>query len=257
MNPPEISSTSNARVKAWVALTKRSHRDAIGQFLVEGARESKRLSRHTRIVEMIWCEEYAGREAPFGATTVSAHVFDKISRRSHPDGTAVVAVTPDFGVAQFSPPEPSLVLVADGIEKPGNIGAMMRTCDALGAALLASELATDLVNPNVIRSAQGALLAIPTASVDRTSASAWCVEHTQTVVLRPHDSTSVWDIDLSGPTSIVVGAEDVGVDDQWDAVGTGVRIPMAGQSDSLNASVAAAIVLAEARRQRSSSIATT
>jgi TrmH family RNA methyltransferase len=257
MNPPEISSTTNARVKAWVSLTKRSHRDEVGQFLVEGARESQRLSRHTHVVETIWCEEYAGRAAPFGATTVSARVFDKISRRSHPDGTAVIAVTPDTGLDQFTPPAPSLVLVADGVEKPGNIGAMMRTCDALGAALLASELATDLVNPNVIRAAQGALLAIPTASVDRESAIAWCVGHTQTVVLRPHDSTSVWDIDMTEPTSIVVGAEDAGVGSQWNDIGIGARIPMSGQADSLNASVAAAIVLAEARRQRSSSIATT
>ena len=257
MSPPDISSTSNARVKAWVNLSKRSHRDETGQFLVEGARESQRLSRHTRIVETIWCEQYAGRAAPFGATTVSTHVFDKISRRTHPDGTAVIAVTPDLGIGQFSPPEPSLVLVADGVEKPGNIGAMMRTCDALGASLLASELATDLVNPNVIRAAQGALLVIPTASADRESAIAWCVEHTQTVVLRPYDSMSVWDIDMSGPTSIVVGAEDAGVGSQWNDIGVGARIPMSGQSDSLNASVAAAIVLAEARRQRSSSTVTT
>lgn len=242
---------TNTRVKSWIALGKRSERDATGSFLVEGQRESERIGQLTEILETIWCEKYAGRSAPGRAITVSEHVFDRISRRTNPDGIAVVATSPYLGIDAFNPPPPVLALVADGIEKPGNIGAMVRTGDALGAVFIGSDLATDLVNPNVIRAAQGSLFATPTTVVDRETAVQWCLDNTQVVVLRPDDDVGVWDIDFTLPTSIVVGAEHSGVGSGWDGVGTGVRIPTVGTADSLNASVSAAIVLAEVRRQRS------
>jgi TrmH family RNA methyltransferase len=190
-------------------------------------------------------------DAPRNAVTVSQHVFDRISRRTNPDGVAVIAKTPYLGIDTFSPPSPVLTVVADGIEKPGNIGAMLRTCDALGAAFIASELGTDVVNPNVVRAAQGSLFATPTALVDRATAVAWCTANSQVLVLRPDATAKVWDIDLTRPTSIVVGAEHDGVGAEWDGVGTGVSIPMVGIADSLNTSISAAIVIAEANRQRS------
>jgi TrmH family RNA methyltransferase len=238
-------------VKSWVALANRSDRDTTGLFLVEGEREADRIRQLTAITETIWCEKYTGREAPRRATTVSDHVFDRISKRSYPDGVAVIATTPYLGIDAFDPPTPSLVMVADGIEKPGNVGAIVRTVDGLGASFIGSDLGTDLVNPNVIRSAQGSLFAMATAVVDRDSAVHWCSTNTQVVVLRPDDDTDVWDIDFTTPTSIVVGAEHSGVGSAWDDVGIGARIPTVGMADSLNASVSAAIVLAEARRQRS------
>jgi TrmH family RNA methyltransferase len=251
MSLPEITSTSNPRVKSWLALSKRSVRDTSAAFLVEGRREVERLTLHADTVETIWCEEYAGAVGSPRATTVSSAVFDKISHRQHPDGIAVVARTPDLSLDTFVPAEPALVLVADGIEKPGNIGAILRTCDALGAAFLGSSLGTDLVNPNVVRSAQGSLFAMPTAAVDEKSAVAWCTANTEVVVTRPVDAAVVWDLDLTRPVSVVIGSEDAGVSDAWSSVGTGARIPTAGTADSLNASVTAAIVIAEARRQRS------
>jgi TrmH family RNA methyltransferase len=247
----EISSTANPRVKSWHALQKRSVRDATHRFLIEGRRESNRAIPHVDRLELIWCEEYAHEAAPRGATTVSTAVFDKISRRQHPDGVAVVAESPDLSFASFTVDDRSLVLVADGMEKPGNIGAILRSCDALGAAFVGASLATDLVNPNVVRSAQGSLFSTATASVHRDDAIRWCAANTQVLITRPNDSVPLWEADLTVPTSIVIGAEDQGVADAWGAVGQGITIPMSGSADSMNASVSAAIVMAEALRQRS------
>jgi TrmH family RNA methyltransferase len=247
----EIASTTNHRVKAWFTLQKRSVRNATGLFLIEGRRESDRAIPHVDRLELIWCEDYADEAAPRGATTVSTAVFDKISRRQHPDGVAVIARIPDLSFDQFRVDSPALVLVADGIEKPGNIGAILRTCDALGAAFVGSSLATDLVNPNVVRAAQGSLFGTPTAFVSREDAIAWCSANTQVLVTRPDDSVSLWGFDLTGPTSIVIGAEAEGVAQAWSDVGVGITIPMSGHADSMNTSVTAAIVLAEASRQRS------
>ena len=257
LDTPAITSVSNPRVKSWLALSKRSERDSTRRFLVEGQRETERLSHITDLHEIIWCDAYAGTDRPTHAVTVSQHVFDRISRRTNPDGVAAVASTPPSGLDQFMPASPELVLVGDGIEKPGNIGAILRTTDALGASFLGSALGTDLVNPNVIRAAQGSLFATPTTSVDRRSAISWCDENTAVVVLRPTDSVSIWTLDLTGPTSIVIGAEHDGVSSEWDDVGVGASIPMVGMADSLNASVSAAIILAEARRQRSAGTFTT
>lgn len=251
MHSPEITSPSNPRVKSWLTLAKRSVRNDTGMFVLEGRREVERLALHTELVETIWCEQYAGSPPPLGATTVSTIVFDKLSRRQNPDGVAAIARTPDLSLSGFAPVSPALVVVADGIEKPGNIGAILRTCDALGAAFLGSSLGTDLVNPNVVRAAQGSLFAFPTAAVGSDQAVEWCKANTQIVVTRPDDAVTVWEIDFTQPTSIVIGSEDSGVSDRWGSVGTGVRIPTSGAADSLNASVTAAIVMAEASRQRS------
>jgi len=251
MTSPDITSTANPRVKAWLALAKRSVRNEKQLFLIEGQREVARLQPHVRITETIWCEALADGGAPRGATAVSQHVFERVSHREHPDGVAAVASTPDMAIDQLMPDQPALVLVADGLEKPGNIGAILRTCDALGAAFIGSGLATDLVNPNVIRAAQGSLFAVPTASVSRAEAREWCATNTNVFVTRPDDTISVWDTEMADATSIVIGAEASGVGTAWEGVGEGIAIPMSGTADSFNASVTAAIVLAEARRQRS------
>ncbi len=247
----DIESTANDRARAWFALARRSERDRTGTFVVEGRREVERALRLLDVVEVVLCPDHADPGTFPGATLVSERVFDKLSNRRHPDGVACIARTPDHRIDGFAPPEPALVLVADGIEKPGNIGAMLRTCDALGAAFVGSDLGTDLVNPNVVRSAQGSLFAPPIAVATRREAIAWCERHTTIVVAHPDPAAApVWDRDLTVPTSIVVGAEDRGVHPAWLDVGTPAVVPMRGTADSLNASVTAAIFLAEATRQR-------
>jgi TrmH family RNA methyltransferase len=251
--PPDIGSTANPRAKAWASLSKRTVRDETGTFLIEGARETERALASFTVKEVIWCPEYG--EVPGTGTkqltTVSTRVFDKISRRQNPDGVAAIGVTPDMTLTAFTPAGAALVLVGDAIEKPGNIGAMLRSCDAFGAAFVGSSLGTDLVNPNVIRAAQGSIFTTPLASVTRAAAIEWAIEHTRILVAHPDGAVPLWEQDLTGPTTIVIGSEHAGVDAQWLGVGTPTFIPMAGMADSLNASVSAGVFLAEAARQRS------
>lgn len=250
--PPDIESTANQRAKAWAALSSRSQRDRTGTFLIEGRRETLRALDHLTIDELIWCPELDERPivADISATRVSSRVFEKLSHRQNPDGIAAVARTPDLSFENFQPVSPALILVADGMEKPGNIGAMLRTCDAFGAAFIGSALATDIVNPNVVRSAQGSLFTVPIATAPRADAIEWCSRNTTVVVAYPGADTSLWETDLVGPTAIVVGAEHTGVDSQWLEMGRPTSVPMAGVADSLNASVSAGVFLGEATRQR-------
>lgn len=251
--PFDIVSTSNPRLKAWSALSKRSERDRTGTFLIEGRRETRRAIDHLTVNEVIWAPELGERPTVdmLNVTTVSARVFEKLSRRQNPDGVGAIAQSPDLSLASFSPKHPALVLVADGVEKPGNIGAMLRTCDAFGAAFIGSDLGTDLVNPNVVRAAQGSLYTTPIAAASRADAVHWCTQNAAIVVAHPTGDLSVWESDLTGPIAIVIGAEHSGVDTQWLEAGAPTRIPMAGVADSLNASVSAGVFLSEATRQRS------
>ncbi len=247
----DIDSPANPRVKAWSALGKRSERERTRQFLIEGARETRRAMERLDVVEVIVCPDYASDAAFPKATMVSRRVFDKLSRRQHPDGVAAIARTPHRSLDTFSPRRPALVLVADGIEKPGNIGAMIRTCDAFGASFVGSSLATDLENPNVIRATQGSLFSPPIATADRHESIIWSQANTRIVVAHPNEGgASLWDVDLTKPTSIVIGAEHQGVHPSWLETGRHVSLPMQGAADSLNASVTAAVFLAEAVRQR-------
>ncbi len=248
----DIESPSNPRVRSWLSLAKRSERDRTGLFIVEGTREVTRGLDLLDVVETIVCPAYAPSDFTHqSAVTVSQRVFDKLSNRQHPDGVAVIARSPDHQLSRFRPAEPALVLVGDGLEKPGNIGAVLRTCDVFGAAFLGASLGTDLTNPHVVRSAQGSLFSPPIAVAERDAAIDWCSTHTEVVIAHPDQrGTALWSIDLTKPTSIVIGAEHAGVHKAWLLAGTPTFVPMQGVADSLNASVTAGIFLAEATRQQ-------
>ncbi|MFV1999204.1 MAG: TrmH family RNA methyltransferase [Acidimicrobiia bacterium] len=251
-HPVDIESPANPRVKSWLALSKRSERDRTERFVIEGHREATRAGNLLTILETVICPEYAGGSPDLPkVVTVNTRVFDKLSHRQRPDGVLVIAQQPNVALANFAPPDPALILVADGIEKPGNIGAILRSCDAMGAGFIGASLGTDITNPNVVRSAQGSLFSTPIAVTNREAAMEWCTEHTSIIVA--HTSTtaaSLWDLDLTSPTSIVIGSEHEGVDATWLDVGIAAMVPMQGAADSLNASVAAGIFTAEATRQR-------
>lgn len=248
----DIESPANPRVKSWLALSKRSERDRTGRFLIEGNREATRAADLLTIVETVVCLEYAGGTVDLpNIVTVNARVFNKLSHRQRPDGVLVIAQQPDFALSSFAPPEPALVLVADGIEKPGNIGAIIRSCDAMGAAFIGASLGTDITNPNVVRSAQGSLFSTALAVTNRQTAIGWCTANTTIVVAHTSPSSAVlWDLDLTQPLSIVIGSEHEGIDATWLEAGRAAMVPMHGSADSLNASVAAGIFTAEATRQR-------
>jgi TrmH family RNA methyltransferase len=246
----DIESPSNPRVKGWRQLRSRRERDATGTFLIEGERETLRAAAHLEVVEVILRADRSNVELDT-PTVVSERVFVALSARQHPDGVAAIVRTPSLLLETLALGSNPVVLVADGVEKPGNVGAIIRSCDGLGAAFIGSSLGTDVVNPNVVRSAQGSLFSTAIAAAPRTDVIEWCGQRTQIIVARPDDEATLWECDLTVPTSIVVGAEDVGVHGDWLDVGTSASLPMSGSADSLNTAATAAIFLAEALRQRS------
>ncbi|MCJ7780064.1 MAG: RNA methyltransferase [Acidimicrobiia bacterium] len=254
----DIESPANRRIIETARLRQRRHRDAAGRFLIEGTREVERaVQAGASIDEIFLCPDYAPQATVSLAdgiagsgvrlANVSAFAFDKLSMRQNPDGIIAVAPTWTTAVENL---DRDLVLVAEAIEKPGNLGAMFRTADATGAALLIADAAVDPFNPNVVRASQGALFSVPFAVTDTGAAITWAHEHGAIVIATPDAVSDFWDADLSGPVSIVIGSEHTGISDAWREAGTRVRIPMTGDADSLNASASAAVLLYEAVRQR-------
>ena len=186
--------------------------------------------------------------------SVAPDVLDKASYRSRSEG--VIAVFPQFEVTldRIELGANPLVLVAESIEKPGNLGAMLRTASAAGAdAMIAVGGAVDIFNPNVLRSSTGAVLSMPLAVTSWDELDQWLMNHGLTVVATsPDASTTLFETDISGPTAVLIGAEDIGLSEHALGVASvTVTIPQVeGTTDSLNASVAAGIVLFEAVRQR-------
>jgi TrmH family RNA methyltransferase len=255
---PQIESPSNQRILAAARLKQRRQRDRTGRFLVEGARENQRaIAAGASIVEAFVCHAYASPDtialvdalddAEVQTTTVSASAFDKLSLRTGPDGIVTVAATWETEIESLAA---DLLLVAEAIEKPGNLGAMLRTADAAGAGLVIADPTVDPFNPNVVRASQGALFSTPFAVADSPGAISRLRDRGSLLVATPDASTVYWDADMTGPTAIAIGSEHAGVGRAWLEAGLPIRIPMAGVADSLNAAVAAAVVLFEAVRQR-------
>lgn len=252
---PEIDSTSNPHITSLSQLKTRRGRKEASRFLIEGARELTRAIEGGRVIdEIVFCADIASSAATRVASTaavdvtkVAAAPFHKLSIRQNPDG--VIGVAPTWTL-DLDAVDRDLILVAEAIEKPGNLGAMLRTADAAGAGIVVADPTVDVFNPNVVRASQGALFTVPLAVTDSETARDWAVDRGSVVVTTPDATDSLWDADLTGAVSLVVGSENKGVTEGWLQVGDAIRIPMLGNTDSLNASVTAAIVLYEALRQR-------
>jgi TrmH family RNA methyltransferase len=178
----------------------------------------------------------------------------KVAIRQNPPGVIAVARQFDTRLDRIALSDNPLVLIAERVEKPGNLGAMMRTADAVGAdAVVIADSATDVFNPNVVRASQGALFLVPLAVATTAETIEWAqAKPLQVVGGYPGATAELWDVDMTHPTAILVGAEDLGIGDDWADVAVRARIPMMGSSDSLNASVSAALLLYEVVRQRRS-----
>jgi RNA methyltransferase, TrmH family len=239
-----ITSLDNPRVKEVVRLRTGRERRRSGLFLAEGPREVERAqAAGLRIVATYFAPELT--EWPEGEP-VSARVLEKMSYRASPEGVLAVVEAPKRDL----PRSGSLYLVAVGIEKPGNLGAMARSADAAGAdALAVAEVQADPWNPNAIRSSTGAVFTLPVVEVSLDEVLGLDVQLVAALVDAPMRYT---DTDLRRPTALVVGAEDKGLDERWrEAADIAVSIPMAGgMADSLNTATAAAVLLFEAVRQR-------
>ena len=184
---------------------------------------------------------------------VNARVFERIAYRESPDGwLAVVRTVPTDLAALRLGPNP-LALVCESVEKPGNLGAMLRTADAVGAdAVIAAAPITDWGNPNVVRASKGTVFAVPVAAADSVDVLSWAkAGGLRVVAATPDTDTLFTDVDFTGPSAIAVGSEKHGLSDEWLAsADVLVRIPMAGLANSLNVATSAAIILYEALRQR-------
>jgi TrmH family RNA methyltransferase len=259
-----ITSVQNERVKRITKLQRKaSARRAEGLTVIEGAREVQRAIENGWQPTELWVgiadgpAAFQGLEKQLRCGTeviqTSEAVFQKITYRENPDG--VLAVGPLVGkkLSDLELPETPLILVAEGLEKPGNLGALLRTADGAGAdAVIVCDAATDLNNPNVIRASIGTLFYLPIAEASTEETIAFLKEKgIQTLSAMPEATMKYTEIDLRGPTAIVVGAEDRGLSAAWETqADLNVNIPMLGKNDSLNVSVSAAILLYEAVRQR-------
>lgn len=264
----EIASPSNPRVKAAAQLRDRRERDATGLTVVDGARELRRaLEAGVQVVEAFVCESLlAGPDAraaldaldglarggtPVHRTTEAAQ--SKLAFGDRAEGLVVVIRPPTTDLAALALPPDALVVVIEGVEKPGNVGAVLRSADGAGAdAVIAASPRTDLANPNVIRASAGTVFSVPLAAAPAEDVRDWLrANGIRMLATRVEAATPYTDVDLTGRVALVLGAEDRGLTDTWtgDDIET-IRLPMRGVADSLNVSVTAAILLYEARRQR-------
>jgi TrmH family RNA methyltransferase len=277
MATERITSLQNPHVKQLVRLRDRRPRDEAGQFLIEGFREAKRaLEAGVKPVEFYYSPDWflganepalieEARMAGAQLFELSKEAFEKVSYRDRPDG--LLAVAPQWkrtladlkvpGAAEAGPgpaaAKPPLLLVVEAIEKPGNLGTLLRGADAAGVdAVVVCDPVTDIFNPNVVRSSTGVLFSMPVIVAESGEVRSWLrTRGIRAVATTPAAPALYSNADLRGPLAIVMGSEQYGLSEFWlkesDLL---VRIPMAGQADSLNVAMAAIITLFEAVRQR-------
>lgn len=259
-----IESLDNPRVKEAVQLRGRRARRKQGRFLVEGERELA-LALDAGLAPLhVFAER--SRITPSGSTTlrlaeqrgarvidVTPAVYAKLALRESSEGMVAVFPIPAVALDELDLPAEPLVLATIGVEKPGNVGALLRSADAFGASALVAEGGTDLWNPNVVRASLGCLFTVPVAAVPPGGLVPWLSARDLRVVAATPDADRLpRDADLSGAVALVLGAEDAGLPPEiLEVAHERVRIPMRGRADSLNVSVSAAVLLYEADRQRS------
>ncbi|HWL16014.1 MAG TPA: RNA methyltransferase [Opitutus sp.] len=262
----KITSLQNPRVKQLVKLRDRRPRDEAGVFLVEGYREIRRaLEKRIPLRELYFSPDwFLGENEPAlleqaeraGAKLfeLSKHAFAKVAYRERPDGLLAVAPQWKRTLADLTLPAAPFLLVVEAIEKPGNLGTILRSADAAGCdAVIVCDPVTDIFNPNVVRASTGVLFSVPLVVDESTRVQTWLKEHgIKAVATTPSADKLYTDTDLRGPLAIVMGSEQYGLSEFWlTNSDQPVRIPMAGQADSLNVAMATIITLFEAVRQRS------
>lgn len=185
--------------------------------------------------------------------SISSDLFAKVSYRETTGGIIAVVKTATMGMDDLKLGDKPLILIVEGVEKPGNLGAILRTADAAAIdAVICCQLPGDIYNPNIIRASLGTVFTVPMVVTDNTSAMQWLKQHgVTTYCSNLHKASDYFEQDYSGACAIVVGTEATGVSEDWqNFADANVKVPMLGKIDSMNVSVAAAIMLYEARRQR-------
>lgn len=265
----EITSPANPRLKQLVALRRRRARDEAGVTVVEGFEELElALDAGVRPRTLFYSPELmldpstqlgvvdGARASGVETVKVSRSAFEKVAYRQGPDGFLALVPAVRGSLTDLRLPPAPLVLLCEGLEKPGNLGAMLRTADAAGVdAVVAVDPVTDWGNPNVVRGSKGTVFSVPVASATLGDTLGWLrAAGMLLVATTPDTEIQHTDADLTGGVAIAVGTEKYGLTDEaLRAADVRVRIPMRGRVNSLNASAAAAVVVYEAVRQRRTS----
>jgi RNA methyltransferase, TrmH family len=260
-----ITSRQNQRVKDAARLRTGRGRQHQGRMIIDGTREILRaVEAGLPLVEAFVCQELcttaSGEQAvaalqSSGAALmiVTPDVYAKLAFGDRDEGIVAVAETPRRGLTDLRLPAEPLVAVLEGIEKPGNLGAILRSADAAGVdAVIVADGRTDLFNPNTIRASLGTVFRANICEAAATETLAWLGEHNIKIfAARPDAQKCYTQLDLRGGVAVVLGSEAVGLSDVWrDANVVAVRLPMRGMADSLNVSTTAAVLFYEAVRQR-------
>ncbi len=256
-----ITSTQNPKVKSLLALEKPRERRKQQLFVVEGAKEVRMaLEAGYKIGNIFFCEEILDQRESADLlredkllVPVSKEVFDKIAIRESSGGILAVAEQKTHRLQDIKLSKNPLLLILEAVEKPGNLGAILRTADAAGVdAVIICDPQTDFYNPNVIRSSIGCVFTKQIASATSEETIDWLRKNeikifcTYLKASKPYHES-----DFIGPSAIVMGTEATGLSDGWvQNSSANIIIPMQGKIDSMNVSNAAAVVVFEAMRQR-------
>lgn len=265
-----ITSVQNARVKHVTALQQKSSlRREEGLFVVEGQREIGHcIACGYEVVELFTVDYTDGFNGLASKSTinnklstinynVSPQVYEKMAYRGSTEGMIAVVKCKNHALSavstQLSTHKNPLIVVLESVEKPGNLGAILRTAEAANVdAVIVCDPLTDLYNPNLIRASIGGVFSVPVAVCTSKECIAFLKEHkVRILTAQLQDAYDYYDYDMRQATAIVMGTESTGLSQQWrDAADVHIRIPMLGRLDSLNVSVSAAILMYEAVRQR-------
>ncbi|MDP2423548.1 MAG: RNA methyltransferase [Bacteroidales bacterium] len=259
----KIESLQNPRVKLWIKLHKPRDRRKTGRILIEGLREISMALTHGIEIEnliisstglQLLNEPAIQKLIPtVECIEVSDVVFSKITYREQSDGLLVVARPLYLKLEDLKLSTNPILVILESVEKPGNLGAILRTADAANAdAMIICDPATDIYNPNVIRSSLGCIFSMPLVACTSSEAFEWIKTHNiKSFAATLNASSWYHQADMTGPSAIVMGAEAGGLSDFWlKNAACRIKIPMLGKVDSLNVSTSTAIILFEALRQR-------
>ena len=268
----ELTSAQNPKIKHLLALQqKSSERRREGLFVVEGRRELEHcLAAGYQLDSLFVSEELRVKSEEFclvenavansslltphsSLFTLNSSLYEKVAYRGSTEGIIAIVKERRLSLNDLQLGDSPLVVVLERVEKPGNLGAVLRSADAAKAdAVIVCDPLTDLFNPNLIRSSIGALFTVPTVACTSEECIAFLQQRGISILTAQlQDSSLYYDTDMRRPTAIVMGTESTGLTQQWRQAATAhIRIPMLGRLDSLNVSVSAAILLFEAVRQR-------
>lgn len=261
----QLTSGQNSKIKQIASLKDRRERDRSELFVIEGYRELKRASDSgLEMCMLLICKElFLGVNEQelieqirlSGAEIYSCppHLFEKLSYRDRPDGLLAVARQMKLKLNSLEALVEPFFVIAEAIEKPGNLGSILRSADAAGAdAVIVCDRCTDIYNPNVVRASVGTLFTLPVVEAAGEETLLWLKkQQIQIVAATPAAKIDLYEADLKGAIAVVVGTEQLGLTDLWMKNSTiQVSIPMNGVADSLNVAAAATLLLYEIVRQR-------